>query len=239
MNLLLFRAVECTPDGLIELRDRRFEHLRQVLGLQTGDTLRVGEIGGAIGTATIVALSDAQATLRAELKHQPPQPLPLSVVLALPRPKMLRRILRCLAEVGVKDIHLVHSYRVEKSYWQSPLLTPAELESALLAGLEQAMDTAVPVVSLHRRFRPFAEDTLPPLCAGREALLAHPGDYPFFPPQPRRPGLLIIGPEGGFIPFEVSLLTRAGARPVTLGPRILRVETALHCALGPYLLGGS
>jgi hypothetical protein len=56
-----------------------------------------------------------------------PRPLPLTVVLALPRPKMLRRILRALAEVGVKELHLINSYRVEKSYWQSPLLAPTAL----------------------------------------------------------------------------------------------------------------
>lgn len=237
VNLLLFSAGERDSDNRVVLRDRRFIHLREILGSSIGDQLRVGEIDGARGRGTLESLHADHAVLRVQLDEAPPAPLPLTVVLALPRPKMLRRILRTVAEVGVKDLHLINSYRVEKSFWQSPLLAAEALREALLSGLEQAGDTVLPQLSLHRRFRPFAEDVLPQLTAGRSALLAQPGAAAGFPAKPALPGLIAVGPEGGFIPFEQTLLEGAGCAPARLGPRILRVETALHCLLGRYLPG--
>lgn len=235
MNLLLFSPQERDGGDLLTLGGRRHRHLIHTLQLQPGDELRVGEIGGGIGRAEVLAIDAQSVRLRVRLDRDAPPPLPLTIVLALPRPKMLRRILRTLAETGVKDIHLINSYRVEKSYWQSPLLQPPALQEALLSGLEQGMDTILPTVQLQRRFRPFAEDLLPALCADRAALLADPAATENYPAVPRQPALLLIGPEGGFIPFERELLGRAGARPVRLGDRVLRVETALQCALGRHL----
>lgn len=236
MNLLIFAPEERDSDGLVTVDGRRLQHLTRTLRLQAGDALRVGELGGSLGHAEVLAIDSRTAQLRVELDRPAPAPLPLTVVLALPRPKMLRRILRTLAETGVKHIHLINSYRVEKSYWQSPLLQPAPLREALLSGLEQGMDTILPEVQLQRRFRPFAEDRLPALCSGRAALLADPQAREDYPSAPDHPALLAIGPEGGFIPFERELLAAAGARPVRLGERVLRVETALHCALGRHLV---
>jgi len=134
--------------------------------------------------------------------------------------------------VGVADIHLINSYRVEKSYWQSPLLAPDALRACLVQGLAQARDTLLPRVTCHRRFRPFVEDSLPPMVAGRRALLAHPGAYPPCPAGVDAEMLVVIGPEGGFIPYEVEKLQAAGCEVVSLGPRILRVETAVPALLG-------
>lgn len=239
MNLLLVDNAEINSEGLLVLRDRRLEHLRHVLKTQQGDSLRIGVVNGNTGHGEVLRINADEALLRVELRNAPPTPMDLCVVLALPRPKMLRRVLRGLAEIGVKDIHLIHSYRVEKSYWQSPLLQASALEEALRAGLEQCMDTRLPTIRIHRRFRPFAEDVLPTLCRGRDALLADPRATAPFPVEPGVPGLLLIGPEGGFIEFENDLMARAGARGVSMGPRILRVETALQSALGAYLISGT
>lgn len=236
MNLLLFRSEELFEQRYLRLQGRRLSHLHQVLRSQQGDCLRVGELGGQLGTATIEAIDDESATLSIVLATPPPLPLDVTLVLALPRPKMLRRILRGATELGVKNIHLIHSYRVEKSYWQSPLLEVPALEEALLAGLEQSRDTVLPLVQTHRRFKPFAEDLLPSLCRGRLSLLADLASTRPYPAQPKTPALLLVGPEGGFIPFELALLQEAGAQSVSLGQRVLRVETALHSALGRHLL---
>lgn len=238
MNLLLFEAGELAGEGILRLReDRRHQHLQKVLNSRIGDTLRVGEIGGLCGVARVIHIDGSEARLSVRLSEPPPPALDTILVLALPRPKMLRRILRASAELGVKELHLIHSYRVEKSFWQSPLLQTSVLRDYLLSGLEQVGDTIVPSVSLHRRFRPFVEDRLPALGNGRDALLAHPGAGENFPSHPHTPGLLTIGPEGGFIPFEEELLRVAGCRPVSLGQRILRVETAVQSALGRYTPG--
>lgn len=234
MNLLLFAASEL--DGTtLTVRDRRLRHLREVLGSQPGDALRVGQFNGPTGTAEVLAIGDDEARLTVRLDAPAPPPLPLIVVLALPRPKMLRRILRTVAETGVKELHLIHSYRVEKSYWQSPLLTAEHRDEALVAGLEQGMDTVLPAVTLHHRFRPFAEDTLPGLCRDRVALLADHRATRAYPAACSDSATVVIGPEGGFIPFERELIVAAGARSVGLGSRSLRVETALACCLGRHL----
>jgi len=235
VNLLIARPEELDATGRLHLQGRRLKHLNTVLKAQVGDDVRVGQLNGAMGKGLIRSIDSDQAIVDVCLNQPPPAPLPLIVVLALPRPKMLRRILRGLAETGVKDVHLINSFRVEKSYWQTPLLKPQALEDAFVAGLEQAIDTVVPKVFLHHRFRPFAEDELPSLCRGRDALLADLGAGDSYPSVPGAPGLLLVGPEGGFIPFERELITKAGARPVGLGPRMLKVETALHCALGRHL----
>ena len=232
MNLLLFSEADRIGDNRIVITDRRLRHLRQVLGSATGDRLRVGELGGLMGIGEIVEIGDRGAVIAIGLDQAPPGKLPLSLVLALPRPKMLRRILRTVAELGVGQLHLINSYRVEKSYWQTPVLAEAALRDYLVQGLEQARDTVLPRIHCQRRFKPFVEDTLPGLVGDSTALLAHPGPYPPCPGSLAGDTVLVIGPEGGFIPYEVAKLEEAGCRPVSLGPRILRVENALTSLLG-------
>ena len=231
MNLLLFKAGECTADGQLRVTGRRAQHLRQVLQAKPGDTLQVGQIDGRVGTAELMAIDPHSATLQVSLTHTAPAKLPVTLVLALPRPKMLRRILRTAAEFGAREIHLINSYRVEKSYWQTPVLGAAVIEDYLLQGLEQARDTVIPPVLLHRRFKPFVEDRLPDIIAGRCALLAHPGTAPLAPAELQDDTVLVVGPEGGFIPYEAEKLLAAGCRQVSLGDRILRVENAVAALL--------
>jgi RsmE family RNA methyltransferase len=227
MNLLLFSQDDRVGADRIRLTDHRLQHLHEVLESAEGDSLRVGEINGRMGEAELVKLASDEALLDVRLDTEPPPKLPLTLVLALPRPKMLRRILRMVAELGVGSLHLVNSYRVEKSYWQTPVLDAEVMDDYFIEGLSQSRDTVLPSVLLHKRFKPFVEDELPALMEGRRCLLAHPGN---FPPCPRVTGeasLLAVGPEGGFIPYEVERLQQAGCETVSLGPRILRVENAV------------
>jgi RsmE family RNA methyltransferase len=232
LNLLLFTAEDRLDSEHIEVTDHRLRHLLQVHGAAAGDSVRVGEVGGLMGQATILELQRERAVMSVVLDQPPPEKLPLRLVLALPRPKMLRRILRAVAEYGVPELHLINSYRVEKSYWQSPVLQEDTSRGYLLQGLEQSRDTVLPEVHCHQRFKPFVEDALPGLIGATQALLAHPGDYPPCPRGPHGERLLVVGPEGGFIPYEVEKLREAGCETVSLGPRILRVENAVTSLLG-------
>jgi RsmE family RNA methyltransferase len=232
VNLLLFTDSDRCGENRISVRDRRLQHLLQVHRAKMGDRVRVGELGGLMGSGHIMELSDERAVLAITLNLTPPAKLPLSLVIALPRPKMLRRILRNVAEFGAAELHLINSYRVEKSYWQTPVLQAETIREYLLQGLEQSRDTVLPQVHCHQRFKPFVEDRLPTMIEGRCALLAHPGDYPPCPRGLRGETLVVIGPEGGFIPYEVEKLQEAGCQAVSLGPRILRVENALTSLLG-------
>jgi RsmE family RNA methyltransferase len=133
--------------------------------------------------------------------------------------------------MGVPRVILLNSYRVEKSFWQTPFLEPAAIREQLILGLEQARDTVLPEVIIEKRFKPFVEDQLPSIAAGTLGLTGHPGDYPGCPRAVEQPVTLAIGPEGGWIPYEVEKLQQAGLQPVQLGARILRVETAVTALL--------
>ena len=180
-----------------------------------------------MGEAIISALSSTQATLEINLDTPPPPVTPLSLILALPRPKMLRRTLQSIAAMGIKEIYLVNSSRVEKSFWQSPFLQPQAIEEQLILGLEQARDTLMPNLHMRKRFKPFVEDELGEIIKGSKALVAHPVTEVPCPINCTSPVTLAIGPEGGFIPYEVELLRSVGFDAVHLGPRILRVEVAV------------
>ena len=237
MNIVLVHQNDWIADGIAMVRDHRAAHIREVLRAQVGDTLRVGLLGGLCGQGLIEAVEASGVRLGVQLSEPPPPRHRFDIVLALPRPKMLRRILRQCAEFGVANLHLIQSARVEKSYWQSPLLQPARVEDALLAGLERSRDTIAPRVHLHRRFRPFIEDKLPGLCAGRPCWLADMGAPMSLAQAPPGPALVMVGPEGGFVPFEVQLAESVQAQRVGLGERILSVDTALITVLAQALPG--
>jgi len=126
---------------------------------------------------------------------------------------------------------LVNSYRVEKSFWQTPFLAPDVIRENLILGLEQARDSMLPEIIIEKRFKPFVEDRLPQLVEGTLGLVGHPGNFPPCPRAVEQPVTLAIGPEGGWIPYEIDLLSQSGLQPVQLGERILRVETAVTALL--------
>ncbi|MGA8136246.1 MAG: 16S rRNA (uracil(1498)-N(3))-methyltransferase [Pseudomonas gingeri] len=231
MNLLLLEEADFIAADLVVLRDRRLTHMQEVHRVAVGDSLRVGRIGGLMGSAEVLRLDAMEAELRVSLDRAPPAKLPLTLILALPRPKMLRRVFQTVATLGVPKVLLVNSYRVEKSFWQTPFLEPAAIREQLILGLEQTRDTVLPEIVIEKRFKPFVEDRLPAISAGTLGLVGHPGDYPACPRGLDEPVTLAIGPEGGWIPYEIDLLGKAGLQPVQLGERILRVETAVTALL--------
>lgn len=227
MNLALLFADDFTSADTVRLADRRLEHLRSVRKIALGDQVPVGQINGNIGVGRVTALTEHYAELKVSFNQAPPAPLPLTLILAMPRPKMFRRIVQTCAALGVKELWLINSYKVEKSFWQTPWLQEPALQDNLVLGLEQARDTLLPKVHIRKLFKPFAEDELPALLAGKQALVAHPGSSLPCPVHLAGPAALCIGPEGGFTDYEVDKLQQAGCQSVHLGRRILRVETAV------------
>lgn len=233
MNLILLTEHDLiNPTHALICDERRLSHIRAVHNAEVGDKLKVGLLSHFVGIGTVLRISDTQLDLQLDLTQMPPPPLPLKLVLGLPRPKMLRRIFQTVATLGVKELHLVNSYRVEKSYWQTPFLEPDAIHEQLVLGLEQGCDTQLPKVLLHKRFKPFVEDELPSIITGTTALVAHPYTERECPHAIDYALSLAVGPEGGFITYEIDLLKKAGFDAVHLGQRIMRVETAI-----PYLIG--
>jgi len=228
MNLiLLFQNDFIDNTGVVRLEGRRLKHVLEVHCASIGDELCVGVLNGQIGIGKVVTLSQSVLEMEVRLDRLPPATLPMTLVIALPRPKVLRRVLRSVSAMGVKRIILLNCFRVEKSYWQSPFLSSEALNEQLVLGLEQARDTVLPEVQLRPLFKPFVEDELPGLLAGTYPLVAHPITATPCPRGIDRPVTLAIGPEGGFLPYELEKLVAAGFTVVNAGERILNVETAV------------
>ena len=233
MNLLLLVPGDMRDDGTVLLTGRRHEHARTVLRVLAGETLRVGVRGGKCGTGEVVSEGPEGLRLRVTLDADPPPRAGVSIVLAIPRPKALKRVVSAVASLGVDRLVLVNAARVEKSYFDSKVIEPAYLDSLIDIGLEQARDTHPPSIAIRERFRPFVEDELDGWAGASVRLVPHPTALAAVPRvEADRPVTLAIGPDGGWVPFEVELLERCGFTPVSLGPRILRVEVAVSYLLG-------
>ncbi len=235
MNIILASPEEITA-GRIRLSDHRAEHIVKVLRSGPGDIVRFGIINGGRGKAKILDLKRKfpfSVELQVEISEDMDRASPIDLVLALPRPIMLKRVLSQVSAMGVGTIHLIQANRVEKSFWKSSIVSGEEFLPYLLHGLEQAVATRVPKVIVHRHFRPFIEDFFPNI---REQygslLLAHPDGGSSLQEEfsekitPERV-LLAIGPEGGWVDFEVEKFLEQGFAPCSIGKRILKVDTAV------------
>lgn len=231
MNLLLFLDEDFIAPDRARLSGRRLAHAREVLGAKPGDALKVGRLGGRVGLGRVLRLDEDMLEMEVDLTEDPPSKLPLTLLLALPRPKVLDRCLQSAAALGVARIVLLNAWRVEKAYWTSPKLEEGHLRAQLVLGLEQARDTLLPELQLARLFVPFMEETLPTFATARK-LLAHPNADAACPRGLEGATILALGPEGGWIQSELDSFARAGFEAVSMGPRVLRTETALAALVG-------
>jgi len=238
MNLVLFEKHELAGDRLI-LTGRRAKHIRAILRLAVGDSLRIGMINGKVGRGKILSIAERSLELEVHLERESAPVAGVELILALPRPIMLQRVLKQATVLGVRRFHLIRSARVEKSFFHSPVLQPEKITSLLLEGLEQAMDTRLPEVNIYRRFKPFVEDVVPQLRG--EGLIAHPGisatlHAVFSALDGQKNILLAIGPEGGWNDFELECFAQQGFRAFSMGRRILHVDTAVVALLAQLQL---
>jgi 16S rRNA (uracil1498-N3)-methyltransferase len=227
VNLVLLSESDFTAPGIAVVGGRRFEHITRVHRAAVGDALVVGVENGRIGTGTVTRIDGGLVELHVTLDRDPPPALPLTLVVALPRPKVLNRVIAGATSMGVKRMIFINAWRVEKSYWSSPRLSESNFREQAVAGLEQARDTMLPSIETRRFFRRFVEDELPDIAGGTLKLVAHPRATADCPRGVREAATLVVGPEGGFIEEEIASLERIGFAAVTLGPRILRTETAI------------
>ena len=232
MNIILIEAHELT-DNRVFLHDHRAKHIVKVLKSKVGDTLRIGIVDGDMGEARVENVQskfpfvvELTATLYSK---QAPVPV-LDLLLALPRPIMLKRILSQVTTLGVGRIYIINANRVEKSFWESGILAPEEYRPHLIHGLEQAVDTRLPDIQIRRHFRSFVEEELPRIAQDySHLLLAHPDGKKFLSSciQNSHGRILFgVGPEGGWVDYEVEKFITAGMQMFSMGGRILKVDTA-------------
>ena len=235
MNTILLKKDDFIAPDTVVLSDHRLEHMRKVLKCSSGSICKVGMLNGNLGCGTVRSISPENAELNVELNTPPPPELDLILACAMQRPQTYKKVLHIAITMGVKKLVFFGSFKVEKSYWDSPVLNTEIFERESVAALEQCCDTIMPTVEYHRYFKKFVEDELPRLSSNRTVYLAHPVCGENFPQHPATPALLLVGPEGGFTDYEVSRLLESGACGGTLGQRILRTETALAALLGRFL----
>lgn len=231
MNIVLLEPEDTQSEIWSIHSKRQLQHLREHLDITVGQNLKVGIRNGARYVTEIVSIDEQEVCIRPIREEAVPAKLPVHLIVALPRPKVLRRLIMDSVTLGVERISLIHSYRVDKSYWQTPFLQ--QIDNYVTLGLEQAGDTIVPEIQMYKRFKPFVEDVLPTLISETSpAYVAHPYADESMPNGIGYACSVIVGPEGGFIPYEVDLLTKNGCQAVSLGNRILRTETSISYILG-------
>jgi RsmE family RNA methyltransferase len=230
VNLILLDPAEVGASGDVRLSGARATHLVNVLGVSPGQTVRVGVLDGPLGAGMVQTIADGTIVLRCVFNAGVPPPPSADLLLALPRPKVMRRLWAQLAALGVGRIILTNAERVERNYFDTHVVTPECYRALLIEGLQQARDTRVPAVSIHRQFKALLEDQLDGLFPNGLRLVADPSaERPIGAMAADlrdRRVLLAIGPEGGWNDFEMRLLDVHGFRAVGMGPRTLRTDTA-------------
>ena len=233
MNLVLLEAGEMGTDGNVRLSGPRAAHLLHVLNVVPEQRVRIGIVDGPKGSGTVVEIDQKSVTLRCEFDATVPERPRVDLLLALPRPKVLRRLWAQLAAVGVGQIILTNAEKVERDYFGTHVVTPECYGPLLIEGLQQARDTRLPRVSIHRRFKVLIEDDLDGLFGDGIRLLADPTEarspsatLSAGAARGDRRVLLAVGPEGGWNTFERDLLSAHGFQGIGMGVRTLRTDTA-------------
>ena len=234
MNLILLEPGEVSAAGDVRLSGTRAAHLLNILKVTPGQQVRVGMLDGPLGVGTVQATADGEVALQCAFDTSvPPRPR-VDLLLALPRPKVMRRLWAHIAALGVGQIILTNAERVERHYFDTHILTPECYRPLLVEGLQQVRDTCLPSVSIHRQFKVLVEDQLDALFNGGRRVMADPGATRPVSALVRETVrenrdarvLLAIGPEGGWNDFERHLLVAHGFEPAGMGPRTLRTDTA-------------
>jgi RsmE family RNA methyltransferase len=230
MNLILLEADEVSDAGDVRLSGARAAHLLNVLHVQPGHQLRVGVVDGARGTAIVQSAGDGSVTLRCALEADVPRRPAIDLLLAVPRPKVMRRLWAQIAALGVGRIILTNAEKVERNYFDTDILAPETYRPLLIEGLQQARDTRLPVVSIHRQFKILIEDELDRLVGRGRRVVADPSATRPIADVIREGAdqrlLLAVGPEGGWNAFELRLLQAHGFQAAGMGLRTLRTDTA-------------
>jgi 16S rRNA (uracil1498-N3)-methyltransferase len=239
VNLLLVDPGEIAG-GRAVVTGRRARHAFGVLGARQGSALRVGVVAGGIGLAEVVAAAPARIEVAIGVLSEPPREPLVDLVLALPRPKVVPRVLQAAASMGVRRVDLINAWRVDKTYFSSHRVDPEALSRELWLGCEQGAHTYLPRIEVHPVLMPFLRGPLAERARRRRLLLFDPGARD---PVERvvargadEPVVALIGPEGGWIDREIAALEGIGAARVALGDRVLRTDVAVVSALAQLAL---
>ncbi len=230
MNLIIIQPLEVDAQHRVVLTDDRARHISKILKAKVGKELRIGLLNGPLGIGIVQSLEGNRVVLSCVFENRCPAKPQIDLLLAMPRPKVLKRMWAQLAALGVGRIVLLRAEKVERYYFDSHVIDPDSYNKHLIEGLQQARCTHLPQVQVEPRFKPYIEDRLESEFSNHWKLLADPSGVhrirDFQSPEKERRILLAIGPEGGWTPFELELLKERGFELIGMGNRILRTDTA-------------
>jgi 16S rRNA (uracil1498-N3)-methyltransferase len=238
MHRFYFPPEKWHPDTLV-LADGEAHHCRNVLRLERGDKVVLFDGRGRELTAEIVSNEAPEISLRKLHEAQTP-PLRCRITLgqAIPKGKNMDLIVQKAVEIGAADIAPILSDRtVVRLDEENAASKQAKWQTVAIEAAKQCGQNWLPQVQPPRSLAQFFQEhgrfdlkligSLQSDAVHLKKILAEysaeHGDRP-------TSVLMLVGPEGDFTPAELSLARSQGCRPITLGPIVLRVETAsIYC----------
>lgn len=235
MNIIILSEKDKAGNAYYKVSDDRFHHIKNILKSEVGDTIEIGLLNQSIGTARIGKILENEIFLE-DIKFSNKQKdfYNIDIVCALPRPQTLKKVLSISASMGVNNLFLIRSEKVEKSYFESPLLKEENYTKFLIEGLSQGKRIQLPKVSIHKSFKQFFDNYFSKKQNSIIKLLAHPNSKNYINQLKLKKAeryILAIGPEGGWNNFEVEFMLNIGFIPFKISKNILRVENAVSASL--------
>lgn len=236
MNCLIFFPHELIESGsgvTAALRDQRARHAIELHRVEQGLRLRAAIWGGKLGFAQVVKLTQNEIFFNLECQQTAAKRLAIHLVVAVPRPHLVRKTLQFAAMSGVERVSLVRTDKVVPSYLQSKSLRLQEIEAQLLNGLEQAGDSIAPTVEIVSSTELFWRELI-----GSELKNSRIRWGDTYSRECSQLSLesgaltLCFGPEAGWSDGERKKFLDLGLEPFSLGARMLRLDVALATAVG-------
>lgn len=227
MNLILFE--ERFESMQLDAKDPRAEHIRRVLRARVGTLVFVGFENGPRARARVVELGESGA-VRLELvgEEAAPAPLPITLLVGLPRPHTAKRILFEAASLGVRMIHFFEAEKGEPSYAQSSLWSSNEWKQRIRLGVEQSFGTHVPEVAMYPDLQTALNHFYQvPVRVALDNYEAGGSVTEVLAERASEESVLAFGPERGWSDLERIALRQNGWKLAHLGPSVLRAETAV------------
>lgn len=245
MNVLVLLPDEITTPSQAVVANERLQWVHESYSLTEGLRIPAVVYGGMTGTATVVHVLPDRVEFEIAMHSPPPKRLPLELVVAVPRPQTVKKVLHAATVFGVQRIHFIRTALVVKSYLDSRALSAECIFTETVAALAQCGDSVAPAVEVHRLFAPFIQDYLPALMQDGESaggmgifadtgLAEHRASVDVL--KGKRRIVLAVGPEKGWTDHERMQFRELGFIPWSLGERVVRVDTAVVAFLGQMQL---
>jgi 16S rRNA (uracil1498-N3)-methyltransferase len=234
-----FISPENWNPGALALDGSEAHHARDVLRMRVGERLVLFNGRGREITAEIVHLGSDEIGLR-KLHEAETLPLQCRIVLgqAIPKGKNMDLIVQKAVEIGAAEIAPIISDRtIVHLDSENVVQKQSKWQHIAVEAAKQCGQNWLPHVHAPRKLSEFLASVqsfdlqlIGSLQPGAQHLKKVLADYSIEHQHRPRSVLMLIGPEGDFTPAELGLAHRHGCHPITLGPIILRVETAaIYC----------